>query len=144
MTLKKKDNLADSKLFVFCDASFANILGDGSQGEYIIFLSDTFGNNIDLIAWQSHRTKRIVNSRLAAEAMALIEASGKAYWISCIINEIFPTIAIPIICLTDSKILSHAAKSSKQIADKRFSIDLAIIKKNVKIRKQIKRYCLVF
>ena len=79
VTLKKKDNLADSKLFVFCDASFANILGDGSQGEYIIFLSDTFGNNIDLIAWQSHRTKRIVNNRLAAEAMALIEASGKAY-----------------------------------------------------------------
>ena len=60
--------------------------------------------------------------------MALIEASGKAYWIRCIINKIFPTIAIPVICLTASKTLYHAVKSSKKIADKRFSIDLAMIK----------------
>ena len=49
-------------------------------------------------------------------------------WIRCIINEIFPTITIPVICLTDSKTLYHAVKSSKQIADKRLSIDLAMIK----------------
>ena len=61
-----------------------------------IFWSDAFGNNIYSIAWKSHRTKRIVNSTLAAEAMALIEASGQAYWIRCIINEIFPTIAISV------------------------------------------------
>ena len=67
--------------------------------------------------------------------MAPIEASGKAYWIRCITNEIFPTVAVPVICLTDSKTLDHAVKSSKQIADKRLSIDLAMIKKNVKIRK---------
>ena len=47
--------------------------------EDIIFWSDTFGNSINPIAWQSHRIKRIVNSTLAAEAIALTEASGKAY-----------------------------------------------------------------
>ena len=129
VTLKKEDNLADSKLLVFCNASFANMSGGGSQGGYIIFWSDAFGNNIKLgIAWQSHRIKRIVNTTLAAEAMALIEASGKAYWIWCIINEIFLTIAIPVICLANSKTLHYAVKSSKQIADKRLSIDLAMIK----------------
>ena len=128
MTLKKEDNLADSKLLVFSDASFENMPGGGSQGGYIIFWSDAFGNNINLIAWQSYRIKRIVNSTLPAETMALIEASGKAYWIRCIISEIFPTITIPAIFLTDSKTLYHAVKSSKQIADKRLSIDLAMIK----------------
>ena len=48
VTLKKEDNLADSKLLVFCNASFANMSGGGSQGGYIIFWSDAFGNNIKL------------------------------------------------------------------------------------------------
>ena len=61
--------------------------------------------------------------------MTLIKALGKAFWIRCIINEIFPTIAIPVICLTDSKILYHAVKLSKQIAYKSISEDLAMIKK---------------
>ena len=45
VTLKKEDNPADSDLLVFCDASFANTLGGSSQGGYIIFWSDAFGNN---------------------------------------------------------------------------------------------------
>ena len=63
VTLKKEDNLADLKLFVFCDASFANMAARcGSQEGYIIFWSDAFRNNMNPIAWQSHRIKRIVNS----------------------------------------------------------------------------------
>ena len=65
-----------------------------------------------------------MNSTLAAEAVALIEASGKAYWIRCIIR----TIAIPVVCHTNSKTMYLAVKSSKQIADKRLNIDLATIK----------------
>ena len=140
MTLKKEDNPADSDLLVFCDAFSANISGGGSQGGYIIFRSDAFGNNINPIASQSHRIKRIVNNTLAAEAMALIEASGKVYWIRYIINEIFRTIAIPVICLTDSKTQYHAVKSSKQIADKRLSIGLTMIKEECEIKENRKYY----
>ena len=61
-----------------------------------LFWSDAFGNNIYSIAWQSHRIKKIVNSTLAAEAMALIEAPGRAYSIRCIINEILKTTAISV------------------------------------------------
>ena len=50
MILKKEDNLADSKLFVFCDASFANMTVGGSQGGYIVFWFDAFENNINPIA----------------------------------------------------------------------------------------------
>ena len=49
VTLQKEDNLADFKLLVFCDASFANMAGGGSQGEYVILWSDTFGNNMNPI-----------------------------------------------------------------------------------------------
>ena len=70
----------------------------------------------------------MVNSKLAAEAMAFIEAPGKTFWVWCIINEIFPTIAIPVICLADGKTLYDAVKSSKQIADKKFNTDSAMIK----------------
>ena len=34
VTLKKEDNLVDSKLLVFCDDSFANMSGGGSKEGY--------------------------------------------------------------------------------------------------------------
>ena len=34
VTLMKENNLVDSKLLVFCDDSFANMSGGGSQGGY--------------------------------------------------------------------------------------------------------------
>ena len=95
VALKKEGNLASSKLLEFCDASFANMAG--SQGGYVIFWSDAFGNNINPIAWQSHRIKRIVNNTLAVEAMVLIAALEKAFWIKFIIKKIFPTITVPVI-----------------------------------------------
>ena len=70
----------------------------------------------------------MLNSTLAAEAIALIEAPGKTFWVWCIINEIFPTTAIPVICLADEKTLYDAVKSSKQIADEKLSTDSAMIK----------------
>ena len=79
VTLKKEDSSADTNLLVFCDALFTNMVGGGSQERYIIFWSDAFGNNMNPIAWESHRIKIIVNSTLAAEAMTLIEASGKVF-----------------------------------------------------------------
>ena len=36
VTLKKEDNLVDSKLLVFCDVSFTNMSGGGSQGGHTI------------------------------------------------------------------------------------------------------------
>ena len=98
---------------------------------FIIFCSD----NMNPIAWQSHRIKKIVDSTFVVEAMSLIEASWKAFWIRSIINEIFPTTAIPTICLTDSKTLYHTVKSSKQIAVKRLSIDLAMTEEKYEKKK---------
>ena len=129
------ESFVDTKLLVFHDASFANMAGSGSQGGYVIFLSDVFANKVTPIAWQSHRLKRVVNSTIGAETMALIEASGKAYWLRCMISEIVPSFSVPIHCFTDSKTLYHAIKSTKQITDKRLSIDLAMIKEKLESKE---------
>ena len=125
------ESFVDTKLLVFHDASFANMAGSGSQGGYVIFLSDVFANKVTPIAWQSHGLKRVVNSTIGAQTMALIEASGKAYWLRCMISEIVPSFSVPIHCFTDSKTLYHAVKSTKQITDKGLSIDLAMIKEKL-------------
>ena len=114
MILKKEDNLADSEVLVLCDASFANMTVGGSQGRYIFFWFDAFKNNINPIAWQSHRIRGIVNSTLAADAMAIIEASEKAFWIRCIIIEIFPNIVIPVIFLQNTASCCKVIKANSR------------------------------
>ena len=114
MILKKEYNLADSELLVFCDASFANMTVGDSQGGYIVFWFGVFENNINPKAWQSHRIRGIVNSTLAAEAMAIIEASEKAFWIRCIITEIFPNIVIPVIFLQNTASCCKVIKANSR------------------------------
>ena len=91
------ESFVDTKFLVFHDASFANMARSGSQGGYVIFLSDIFANKVTPIAWQSHRLKRVVNSTIGVETMALIEASGKAYCLQCMISEIVPSFSVPIV-----------------------------------------------
>ena len=97
------ESFVDTKLLVFHDASFANMAGSGSQGGYFIFLNDVFANKVTPIAWQSHRLKRVVNSTIGAKTMALIEASGKTYWLQCMIIEIVPSFSVPIYFLRIAK-----------------------------------------
>ena len=91
------ESFVDTKFLVFHDASFANMAGSGSKGGYVIFLSDVFANKVTPIAWQPHRLKRVVNSTIGVETMALIEASGKAYCLRCMISEIVPSFSVPIV-----------------------------------------------
>ena len=60
----------------------------------------------------------------------------------CIINEIFPNISIPIIFLRYSKTLYHALKSLTHIADKKLSVDLAMIKEKYE-NKEIEKIILI-
>ena len=54
-------------------ASFANMTSGGSQGGWF----DAFENSINTIAWHPHRIKGILDSTLAAEAMALLKCQKK-------------------------------------------------------------------
>ena len=51
------------------------------------------------------------------------------------ISEIVASFSVPIHCFTDSKTLCHAVKSTKQITDKRLSIDLPMIKEKLESKE---------
>ena len=72
--LGQKDNL---HLVVYADASLANLLDQGSQSGYIIFLANDCEQCI-LLNWQSKQIKRIVQSSLSAETLAFADALDEA------------------------------------------------------------------
>ena len=74
------------KIVAFSDASFANLPGEGSQGGYLIFLVDSYGL-YSLIAWQSHRIQRVVNSTLSAETLAVVEARIMCVYLRSVLLE---------------------------------------------------------
>ena len=124
-----------AQIIAFHDASLANLNCGGSQGAFVIFLSDSLNKNVSAISWQSRKLKRVVNSTLAAEALQLIEAAGKSFWLKSILQEIYKGSEFPVTCLTDSKTLFQATKSTKQILDKRLAVDLAMIKEKCHTRE---------
>ena len=65
-------NCSTLKLIAYHDASYANLNDGGSQGGYVIFLTDDEGAKLAPIAWQSKRIKRVVKSTLAAERLCLL------------------------------------------------------------------------
>ena len=72
-------NLDLKKCFiqVFTDASYANLRDGGSQGGYIIFITD--GVNSCPLEWRSCKLKRVVKSIMSAETLALVDGIKAAY-----------------------------------------------------------------
>ena len=116
------------KFVVHSDASYANLNDGGSQGGYIILLSDDVSKKLSPIAWQSKRIKRVVKSTLAAEMLALVEAAESCYWLQNILNEVLGTEGCKIDCYIDSQSLYNAANSTTSLSDKRLRVDVAIIR----------------
>ena len=71
----------------YSDASFGNLAGGGSQGGYIIFLSDPDGSRCPL-SWQSRKVCRVVKSTLAAETLALLDAAEAGVYLANLITEV--------------------------------------------------------
>ena len=61
-------------LVAFCDASYANLKERSSQDGVIVYLKGKDGK-IAPISWSSQKIRRVCRSTLAAETMALLEAS---------------------------------------------------------------------
>ena len=75
--------------------------------------------------------KRVCRSTIAAETMALLEASQTCFWISHIINEMLdiPLGITKIYC--DNKSLTEAAHSTTPVEEKRLRVHLAAIRQSV-------------
>ena len=84
-------DLKSLQLVVFSDASHANLPdGFSSAGGYIIFLVGE-NKNCCPLAWEAKKMKRVVRSTLAAETLALVEAVDMAFYLGCVLSEIFTT-----------------------------------------------------
>ena len=119
-------NMRECCLECYADASFGNLMDGGSQGGYVIFLSDGFGNRCPL-SWQSRKLRRVVKSTLAAETLALLDCAEAAVFLSSVIFEL-SKYRVPIKCYVDNKSLVESLYSSKLVDDRRLRIDMAVLK----------------
>ena len=117
-------NLSEGTLECYTDAAFANLPNGGSQGAFIIFITDRNGKRCP-IHWQTRKLKRVVKSTIAAETMALLEGAEASIYIAAILKQL--GCAVRINCVTDNKSLYDALKSSKQVEDKRLRIDISVM-----------------
>ena len=114
-------------LVAFCDASYANLKERSSQGGVIMFLKGK-GGKIAPISWSSRKIRRVCQSTLAAETMALLEASETCCWISHIINELLKTPLETTEIFTDNKSFYETAHSTAAVEEKRLRVNIAAIR----------------
>ena len=118
-------SISESKLYVYSDASFANLPGSASQGGFVIFLVGHNGLASPLI-WTSHKLKRVVKSPKAAETLAMQSAAEHAFLLKSLLLEIhgLGNESIPIICIVDNKSLHSSVHSTNMIEDKCLYVDI--------------------
>ena len=126
--IPKLVNLEDCRFICYHDASYANLKDGGSQGSYIILMTDEINKLMAPIAWQSKRIKRVVKSTLAAETLSLVEAADASFWLQSVLNEILGTNKFNIECRSDSQSLCNAIRSSTALSEKRLTVDIAILR----------------
>lgn len=120
-------SLSECYFECYSDASFGNLSDSGSQGGYIIFISDGTGVRCP-ISWQSRKLKRVVKSTLAAETLALLDCAEAAVYLSSILAELTLRDRFNIRCYVDNKSLVESLNSCKLVDDKRLRIDMAVLK----------------
>ena len=86
----KFQNLGDDdslKLVVFSDASMGNLPDGGTQGGHLIVLMGKEGI-FSPVCWQSKRIRRVVQSTLAGETLALADGIDHAIFLSSLYSEL--------------------------------------------------------
>ena len=122
-------NLKDTKLIVYADAAYGNLPRFGSQCGYMIFLTDSEGQNKNPIAWKSVKIDRVCQSALAAEGLALVKAIDHAVFIMKTLQKMMNNEEkIPIVCYTDNKSLHEVLLKTKDPEEKRLVCVLAPIR----------------
>ena len=131
LSFPRNFDIASCKIIAYGDASFANLHDRGSQGGYIIFLTDSDGKYC-VLTWQSKRIKRVVRSTLAAECLAIGSAADAAIHLQSTLRELFPRLAAPIHIFSDNDSLVKSVHSSTSVEDKRLQIEVAVLRDMIK------------
>ena len=121
-------DLETIELVVYSDASHANLHDGGSQGGFIVFLSDASGK-CSPISWGSKRLKRVAKSTLSAETQSAVEALDVAYMLKNVLSEILhESRDIKVTLFTDSKSMFDAVHTTNLMDDRRLRVDIAALR----------------
>ena len=124
------------KLFVFTDASFANLPdGVSSCFGYVVLLVGKNDKSC-VISWKANKIKRVCRSTLASETMALVEGLEECLYLKSLLIEIgaFHRNS-EIIAYVDNLGLQNALYSTKLVDDKQTRIDVAAIQQMLSANK---------
>ena len=118
-------DVRQSALYVYSDASFANLAGCGSQGGYVIFLKGENGKASPLV-WTSNELKHVVKSPKAAETLSMQLAVEYAFLLKSLLIEVYKidNTHIPVISIIDNSSLHQSLYSTNVIDDKRLYVDI--------------------
>ena len=126
-----KLDLDDIKVRCYADASYGKLANGGSQGGMLIELLSK--EMTSPIAWQSKRVSRVVNSVMAAETLAMVNALNAGFLVATLVSELLydNRKKIQVQAVTDSEALYEASYSTKSLKDRRLRIDVAIIREYI-------------
>ena len=111
------------RLNVYYNSSFADNADFSSQLGYIVTLCDG-SNRCFVLHFASKKSKWVTRSSAAAETLAFAHTFDNAYLIKHDLQTILHK-KIPILMLTDSKILFYVLTRSLYTSEKRLMIDIA-------------------
>ena len=108
-------DLKDCKIISYNDSSCKNLPDGGSQGGFIALLLCNPDGKVSHIHWQSRKIRHVVKSILAAECLALEEATETCFWIRSLLTELLRCEhkEIPVECVTDNQSLLETVYSTK-------------------------------
>ena len=118
MRFENVGDLQKTHLVVFADAIYGNFAGSASQGRFISFLTNGNGQCCP-ISLTSEKVKIKVKSALAAETLAMADATDSAYLMSMLLGENIkgPKVILSIMCFTDNKSLYDASHTTNTISE---------------------------
>ena len=137
-------DLAQAKLYVFVDGSFANNADLSSQIGYVIVLANevSIDNGFkivgNLIHWSSTKCKRVTRAVLASELYAMVAGIDAAISISTTLRLIMQQLKLPpvptVVC-TDSFSLYECMVKLGTTREKRLMIDIMAIRQSYERRE---------
>ena len=110
------------RLAVYTDAGHCNVHDGSSQLGVLVLLADKH-NNCSVIFFSSKKSKRIVRSTTAAEALAFANGFDISYAIQADLGRILRT-EPPIVIITDSEILFNILTRRRLTTERRMMVDL--------------------
>ena len=113
---------------LYSDTSSNNLQNGGSQGFFIILLSDKH-NNVAPIAWSSIKLKYVARSTIVEETLALSGGCDTSYFVASLTKEMIfmkQHNNINIEAFTNNGSLYETLHTTKSILDKRLWVEITI------------------